>query len=89
MENAVNTSQTLSLIKLHAVIFLVFTLIYAVIDFQKHFHTSPANIVYFSTTVHTSVGFGDITPKTHLGKAIVSLHMLLSFVATLLVLERI
>lgn len=89
MENAVDTSQTLSLIKLHAMIFLVFTMVYMVIDFEKHFGTNPANVVYFSTTVHTTVGFGDITPQTALGKTVVSLHMILSFVATLLVLERI
>jgi hypothetical protein len=83
--DVVNTSQTLSLIKLHAAIFLAFSLI----DFQRHFRTDPKDVLYFSATVHTSVGFGDIVPKTPLAKAIVTMHMLLSFAATLLILERV
>ena len=87
--DVVNTSQTLSLIKLHAAIFLAFTLIYSLLDFQRHFRTDPKDVLYFSATVHTSVGFGDIVPKTPLAKAIVTMHMLLSFAATLLILERV
>jgi len=87
--NVVNASQTVSLLKLHALIFGVFTMPYAFMDFEKHFGTSSSNVLYFSTVVHTSVGFGDITPKTAEAKGLVTMHMLLSFAATLLVLERI
>ena len=87
--NIVNTSQTLSLLKLHSLIFIVFTTLYAVMDFQKHFGSSSTNALYFSASVHTSVGFGDIVPKTNEAKLIVTVHMLVSFAATLLILERI
>jgi len=87
--NIVNTSQTLSLLKLHSLIFIVFTTLYAVMDFQTHFGSSSTNALYFSASVHTSVGFGDIVPKTNEAKLIVTVHMLVSFAATLLILERI
>ena len=88
MVNAIDASQTLSLIKLHAFIFAGFTAIYSLMDFERHFGTNVDNAVYFSATVHTSFGFGDVTPKTREAKMIVTMHMLASFVATLLVLER-
>ena len=50
---------------------------------------APSNVLYFSTSIHTGVGAGDIVPITGEGKAVVTLHMLLSFIATLLVLQRI
>jgi len=87
--NAINTSQTWSLIKLHAVIFSIFTLIYSLVDFRKHFGADPKDVLYFSTTVHSTVGFGDITPKTPTAKTLVTMHMVLSFVATLLILEQV
>lgn len=86
--NVINTSQTLSLIKLHAMVFAAFAAVYVFMDFEKHFHTSADNVLYFAATVHTSVGFGDIVPRTREAKMIVTLHMLASFMATLLVLER-
>jgi uncharacterized membrane protein len=89
MANAIDTSQTWSLIKLHAVIFTIFTALYWLMDFKKHFGTDPKDILYFSATVHSTVGFGDITPKTQAAKTVVTLHMVLSFIATLLVLEQV
>jgi len=87
--NVVNTSQTISLLELHAFIFVAFTTVYVVMDFKRHFDAAPSNVLYFSTSIHTGVGAGDIVPITGEGKAVVTLHMLLSFIATLLVLQRI
>ena len=36
--------------------------------------------LYFTTTVFSTVGFGDITPKTDLARIIVSIQMLLDLV---------
>jgi len=34
---------------------------------------------YYTTATHTSIGFGDITPKNKKIKIITSLHMIMSF----------
>ena len=60
------------------VIFLGFLITYTAIDMKKHFGTENTlvNGLYFTTTVHTTVGFGDITAKTPLAKMVVTAHML-------------
>jgi hypothetical protein len=60
------------------VIFLGFAITYMTIDMKKHFDTENTlvNGLYFTTTVHTTVGYGDITAKTPLAKMIVTAHML-------------
>lgn len=59
------------------VIFLAFLVTYMAIDMKKHFdvENSLVNGIYFTTTSHTSVGFGDITAKTPLAKMLVVAHM--------------
>ena len=36
----------------------------------------PFNALYFTVTTHSTVGYGDIGPKTSLGKAIVCSHLI-------------
>lgn len=63
----------------NAIIYIVFLSIYMAIDMKTHFGTEKntlVNALYFTTTTHTTVGFGDITAKTPLAKMLVSAHML-------------
>jgi len=54
------------------------TLMYVVEGPQYGFVSIPAGI-YWAITTMTTVGFGDITPHTHLGRFIASLMMLLGW----------
>tara|TARA_B100000768_G_scaffold156814_1_gene154556 strand:- start:114 stop:425 length:312 start_codon:yes stop_codon:yes gene_type:complete len=46
------------------------------------FWQKVGNRVYFSLATASTVGFGDISPKTILGRSMVSLEMLAVFVGT-------
>lgn len=76
------------LIRIHIIIFMVFTFFYARMDLKTHFDTNQQNFAYLSTVVHTGLGFGDITPKTHTAKMLVTVHAITSFLSTLLVISR-
>jgi len=60
------------------VVFLLGTLMY-VIEGPGNGFTSIPTAVYWAISTVTTVGFGDITPKTDLGRAIASLMMLLGW----------
>jgi voltage-gated potassium channel len=54
------------------------TVMYVVEGPQNGFHNIPVS-VYWAITTMTTVGFGDITPKTGLGQTIASLMMLVGW----------
>lgn len=86
-----NSPATVALVKVHFVIFILFTSLYYYVDFPTNFEcdrdtSSSFSPIYFSAVVHTSLGFGDCGPKTALGRRIVTAHTLISFMSTLLVL---
>jgi voltage-gated potassium channel len=60
------------------VVLIMGTLMY-VVEGPEHGYTSIPMSVYWAITTMTTVGFGDITPKTDLGKMIASLMMLLGW----------
>ena len=60
------------------VVFLLGTVMYAV-EGPANGYTSIPTAVYWAISTVTTVGFGDITPKTDLGRAISSLMMLLGW----------
>ncbi|MCR5881373.1 ion transporter [Rhizobacter sp. J219] len=60
------------------VVLIMGTLMYVVEGPQHGFHNIPTG-VYWAITTMTTVGFGDITPKTDLGRFIASLMMLLGW----------
>lgn len=70
----------------NAAILLLFAGIYWMLGMDQHFGTSGAgasDALYFATVAHTSVGFGDIVPKTRTAKTLVSLHVLAVWAVTL------
>ncbi len=50
-----------------------------VVEGPAHGYTSIPTAIYWAITTMTTVGFGDITPKTELGRFIASLMMLLGW----------
>ncbi len=60
------------------VVLIMGTLMY-VIEGPEHGFTSIPTAMYWAVTTMTTVGFGDITPKTDLGRFIASLMMLLGW----------
>ena len=60
------------------IVILMGTLMY-VVEGAEHGFTSIPVSVYWAITTMTTVGFGDITPKTDLGRAIASFMMLLGW----------
>lgn len=78
----------------HALVFGAFFGVYMVMPggFEKHFNVptnsenrkmSVADVIYYTTVVHSTAGFGDIYPLTNYARAAVSLHLGLAFMATL------
>ncbi len=84
----INTIASINLLKIHAFLFVFFTIIYMSMDFEKHFNSKQKNAIYFSASVHSGVGFGDISPITDDAKILVALHAMCSFGSTLLVISR-
>lgn len=60
------------------IVLVIGTLMY-VVEGPAHGFTSIPTSVYWAITTMTTVGFGDITPKTDLGRLIASLMMLLGW----------
>lgn len=60
------------------VVLVMGTLMYVVEGPENGFSSVPVS-VYWAITTMTTVGFGDITPKTDLGRAIASVMMLLGW----------
>ncbi|MCV2368843.1 ion transporter [Roseateles oligotrophus] len=78
---ALRASSTKILVFLSAVLMIVLimgTVMYVVEGPENGFTSIPVSVYWAISTV-TTVGFGDITPKTDLGRAIASLMMLLGW----------
>lgn len=71
------------------VTFVAFLIVYLSMDFSRHF-SSPqpvtlAGKVYYAVMVHTTIGSGEIYPKTDLARSITAVHAMLSWAQLLLV----
>ena len=71
----------------HAAVFGFFWGLYYFIPggFENNFNTpgpvGTADVAYYTAVTHTTIGFGDIYPKTTPARLIVACHALLVFVA--------
>jgi hypothetical protein len=61
----------------NCLVFILFMIIYLFMGMKKHFEVEPSltNAAYFTTMSHATVGYGDISPKTDLAKAVVTVHI--------------
>lgn len=81
LRNAIAASRRKILVFLASismVIMIIATLMY-VIEGPENGYTSIPVAVYWAITTMTTVGFGDITPHTDLGRALASLMMLMGW----------
>lgn len=81
LANALSASRKKILVFLSFVLMIVLvmgTLMY-VVEGPEHGFTSIPIATYWAITTMTTVGFGDITPKTDLGKLIASVMMLMGW----------
>jgi voltage-gated potassium channel len=78
---ALNASRRKILVFLSVVMMIVIVLgsLMYVVEGPQHGFTSVPTSIYWAITTLTTVGFGDITPKTDLGRLISSLMMLLGW----------
>jgi voltage-gated potassium channel len=65
-------------ISANIMIFAFFSTCYMYFGFKEHFDTpnTLSNVLYYAATTHTTTGYGDITPKTPLGRFLATAHML-------------
>lgn len=81
LRNAISASRRkimVFLASISMVIMIIATLMY-VIEGPENGYTSIPVAVYWAITTMTTVGFGDITPHTDLGRALASLMMLMGW----------
>ncbi len=78
---ALRASRRKILVFISAVLMIVLVMgtVMYVVEGPSNGFTSIPTAVYWAITTMTTVGFGDITPKTELGRAIASLMMLLGW----------
>jgi Ion channel len=75
----------------NVVVFLAFTAAYMSLDFATHFTSvsrvpvSPLGKVYFSVMTHSSVGCGDILPRSDLARVLTGAHATLSWLQVVLI----
>lgn len=78
----------------NAIIFFIFFIVYASIDFATHF-TLPwgadmphaRTIGYFTMMTHAAVGTSDIEPKTEMARTLVTLHVFLAWMSVFVLLK--
>lgn len=81
MAHALAESRRKLLVFLLAVLLLVMILgtLMFVVEGPKHGYTSIPESVYWAIVTLTTVGYGDISPRTPLGQAIASMVMILGY----------
>lgn len=81
LAQALRSSRRKILVFLSAVtmVVLIMGTVMYVVEGPEHGFTSIPTSVYWAITTMTTVGFGDITPKTDLGRIVASLMMLMGW----------
>ena len=73
----------------HVAVVVVFTAVYAALHRADpgHFGGAAFDPVYFAAITHTSLGFGDIVPKTRLARSAVVVHTAVALAVTVAFLK--
>jgi len=76
-------------LKLMVVSTIIFALIYKLLGNKGFYrrgdhHLGWVDSFYFSTSTQTLLGFGDITPETHIAKIIVMIQVFITIIITFL-----
>lgn len=78
-----------SLLAYNAVVFVVFLVVYLLIDFDKHFGSEKkatfADKLYFCLMTHSNAMAGDFVPRTAVARRVMSLHILFTWMQLLIV----
>ena len=69
------------LLLLHISILTFFAIVYKLLPGGMFSYTDPTwvDCLYFSASTHTTVGYGDLTPKSPVAKLTATAHMLIVF----------
>ena len=69
----------------HLMVIIAFTLIYMMMspsrgtDEDKENYSNFADSLYYTTVTHFTIGFGDVTPKSKLLRALTMLQIIIAF----------
>ena len=69
------------LLLIHIGILTFFTIVYKMLPGGVFSNADPSwvDCLYFSASTHTTVGYGDLTPKSPVAKLVTTAHMLVVF----------
>ena len=69
------------LLLIHLCILAFFTVVYKMLPGGVFSYSDPSwvDCLYFSASTHTTVGYGDLTPKSPVAKLTATAHMLIVF----------
>nr|QLC35874.1 potassium channel protein kcv [Acanthocystis turfacea Chlorella virus Island-Lake_Medium] len=69
------------LLLIHVCILTVFTIVYKMLPGGMFSNADPSwvDCLYFAASTHTTVGYGDLTPKSPVAKLTATAHMLIVF----------
>ena len=70
----------------NVILIIIFSIIYSLImlndEREDHFNTIE-DVIYFTVTTHFTVGFGDLSPQTTMGRIAMILHVFLVWVVNM------
>ena len=75
----------------NAVVFAAFTIVYMLMDFDKHFDSSGLRVtwrgkLYYAALAHTAGGANDIVCKSDTARTVTALHATLAWIQMVIVL---
>lgn len=87
----IEPNATRLIIAYQFVLLAAFTVVYRMYGITANFKTPEdvrdnwTDCMYFAATVASTVGFGDITPKSKSARVLCTLHILLTWIPTLVI----
>lgn len=86
MGKGMKTLLGIDIYRAHILVWIFFAATYALLGMKEHFgapsHTMN-DISFYTTMVHSTIGFGDLQPKTAIAKVLTTAHVAIVIVLTL------